>query len=24
VIRWVRTPTGPRVDLRGAAFLQPR
>ena len=24
VIRWVHTPTGPRVDLRGAAFLQPR
>jgi len=24
VIRWVRTPYGPRVDLRGAAFLQPR
>jgi hypothetical protein len=24
VVRWVQTPTGARVDLRGAAFLQPR
>jgi hypothetical protein len=24
VIRWVRRPDGPRLDLRGAAFLQPR
>jgi hypothetical protein len=24
VIRWVRTPDGARLDLRGAAFLQPR
>ena len=23
VIRWVRTPDGPRIDLRGASFLQP-
>jgi hypothetical protein len=24
VIRWVRLPDGPRMDLRGAAFLVPR
>jgi Family of unknown function (DUF6510) len=24
VIRWVRMPDGPRLDLRGASFLQPR
>ena len=24
VIRWVRRPDGARLDLRGAAFLQPR
>jgi hypothetical protein len=24
VVRWVRTPDGARLDLRGAAFLQPR
>ena len=24
VVRWVRTPQGARVDLRGAAFLEPR
>lgn len=24
VVRWVHAPDGPRVDLRGAAFLQPR
>jgi hypothetical protein len=24
VVRWARTPSGPRLDLRGAAFLQPR
>jgi hypothetical protein len=24
VVRWVRTPDGARVDLRGAAFIQPR
>ena len=23
VIRWVRHPAGPRLDMRGAAFLQP-
>ncbi|HKO33008.1 MAG TPA: DUF6510 family protein [Candidatus Limnocylindria bacterium] len=23
VIRWVRHPAGPRVDMRGAAFVQP-
>jgi hypothetical protein len=24
VIRWVQRPDGPRLDLRGAAFLMPR
>jgi hypothetical protein len=24
VMRWVSAPDGPRLDLRGAAFLQPR
>ena len=24
VVRWVRTPDGARVDLRGATFVQPR
>jgi hypothetical protein len=24
VVRWVRRPDGARLDLRGAAFLQPR
>jgi hypothetical protein len=24
VVRWVRRPDGPRLDLRGAAYLEPR
>jgi hypothetical protein len=24
VVRWVNGPSGPRLDLRGAAYLQPR
>jgi hypothetical protein len=24
VVRWIRRPDGPRLDLRGAAYMQPQ